>query len=103
MMMTWTFLVPTTMRKLRRGKGGGGQAEGLSREESQEAGTDCQDVRPVRREAMGRRDRHERDAEELQIHREGRSRLGSFQVGSSWIWYQQASTHVRCRGRKGVN
>ena len=23
------------------------------------------------------------------------------QVGSSWIWYQQASTHVRCRGRKG--
>ena len=79
----------------------GREAEGLPREEVQEAPGHRQDVRPPRRQALGRRDRHEGHARRLQVHPDGRPRVGRQQARPGRLWHQQAPDYVHRRGREG--
>ena len=64
-------------------------SEGLRREESQETRFDRQDQCVAGRQALGRRDGHGSHAQVMQVHPEGRSGLGSIQVGPGRLWHQQ--------------
>ena len=68
---------------------------GLCRQEVEEACPDRQDLRPARREALGRRDADGQAEGVRQDHPDGRTRLGRRQVCPCWLRHQQASGELR--------